>query len=119
MDKMLFLKAQKENDLKAELSGFAKSRWHKAVTESGQEDIDCQVLRWFSGKITGHMSNSYLPICQLLPLVRLLTSWAFAFIQYCNFCWLCGVLFLPVERDMNYQNNFSLSVVQCVFDVFE
>lgn len=39
-----------------------------------QEDLDCQVLRWFSGKINGRMSNSYLPICQFLLLVRLLTS---------------------------------------------
>lgn len=78
-----------------------------------QEDFDCQVVRWFSEKITGHMSNSYWPICQLLLLVRLLTSWAFALIQYSNFYWLCGVLVLLMERDMNYQNNLSLSVVQC------
>lgn len=50
-----------------------------------QEDLDCQVLRWFSGKITRHMSNSYMPICQLLLLVRLLTTWVFALIQYSNF----------------------------------
>lgn len=79
-----------------------------------QEDLDCQDLRWFSGKITGHMSNSYLPICQFLLLVRLLTSWAFALIQYSNFYWLFGVLLLPVERDMNYQNNLFLSVVHSV-----
>lgn len=61
-----------------------------------QEDLDCQVLRWLSGKINGCVSNSYLPICQFLLLVRLLTSWAFALIQYGNISGLCGVLFLPV-----------------------
>lgn len=79
-----------------------------------QEDLDCQVMRWFSGKITAHMSNSYLPICQFLVLVRLLTSWAFVLTQYSNFYWLCGLVFLPMERDMNYQNNLPLSVVLCV-----
>lgn len=78
-----------------------------------QEDLECQVLRWLSGKINGCVSNSYLPICQFLLLVRLSTSWAFALIQYGNISGLCGVLFLPVWRDMNYQNNLSLSVVHC------
>lgn len=87
----------------------------KLLQRVALEDLDCQVLRWFSGKITGHMSNSYLPICQFLLLVRLLTSWAFALIQYSNFYWLCGVQLLPVERVMNYyQNNLFLTLLHCV-----
>lgn len=62
-----------------------------------QEDLDSHILRWFSGKITGHVSNSYLPIYQFLLLVRFLTSWAFALIQYGSFYGLCGVHFFNGE----------------------